>query len=177
MAIFWGQKIRTPFHRNSNSLELRQPGIEFHEIATFRPVVKKSMARPASDHPTDGELEILRVLWVKGSSSLSDICTALRVHRAVATTTVATMLRLMHEKELVARTQVGRGNLWSAAVSREKTAGSMVGKLVDRVFDGSARRLVAHLVDTGEISDDDLAELQELVRSQKSKPRKRSQKK
>jgi len=127
------------------------------------------MARPASGHPTDGELEILRVLWEQGPSPLGDICTTLRTRREVATTTVATMLRVMHDKGLVARSQVGRGNVWSAVVSREQAAGSMVGKLVDRVFDGSARRLVTHLVDAGEFSEKDLQELQRQIRGQQAK--------
>jgi len=121
------------------------------------------MARPASQHPTDGELEILRVLWDRGPSSLGEVCAALREGRDVATTTVATMLRVMVDKKLVRRKQVGRGHLWSAAVSRTAAARSMVGKLIDGVFDGSAQRLVAHLVEGGNLSDDDLAELRTLI--------------
>jgi predicted transcriptional regulator len=56
------------------------------------------MARRASTHPTDGELEILRVLWDYGNASLGEICDALRRERDVATTTVATMLRVMLDK-------------------------------------------------------------------------------
>ena len=59
------------------------------------------MARPASSHPTDGELEILRVLWERGPSSLAEVCAALREEREVATTTVATMLRVMLDKNIV----------------------------------------------------------------------------
>ena len=50
------------------------------------------MPRPPSTHPTDGELEILRVLWENGTSSLGAICETLRREREVAATTVATML-------------------------------------------------------------------------------------
>ena len=121
------------------------------------------MARPASSHPTDGELEILQVLWEQGPLALSDLCARLRDERDVATTTVATMLRVMHGKQLVRRTRVGRGNVWSAAVTRQKTARNMVGKLVDRVFDGSAHRLAAHLVEAGKLSDDELAELRKMI--------------
>ena len=121
------------------------------------------MARPASQHPTDGELEILRVLWDRGPSSLGDVCAALRAEREVATTTVATMLRVMHGKKLVRRKQVGRGLQWTAAVSHTAAARSMVGKLIDGVFDGSAQRLVAHLVEGGELSADELVELRTLI--------------
>ena len=123
------------------------------------------MPRPPSQHPTDGELEILRVLWERGPSSLSEICEALRRDREVATTTVATMLRVMLEKELVRRKPAGRGHQWSAAVTQNATARSMVGKLVEGVFDGSAARLAVHLVEAGKLSAAELAELRNLIDS------------
>lgn len=121
------------------------------------------MPRPPSQHPTDGELEILRVLWERGPSSLSEICESLRQGREVATTTVATMLRLMLDKSLVRRKPATRGHQWSAAVTQNATASSMVGKLVDGVFDGSAGRLAVHLVEAGQLSADELSELRKLI--------------
>jgi BlaI family penicillinase repressor len=121
------------------------------------------MARPASTHPTDGELEILRVLWDKGSLPLSGLCEELRKEREMATTTVATMLRVMLDKRLVRRKGAARGAEWSAVVSRDATARSMVGKLVDGIFDGSAERLVAHLVEGGGLSPAELGELRKLI--------------
>ena len=127
------------------------------------------MARPPSTHPTDGELEILRVLWERGPTSLGELCEALRRERDVATTTVATMLRVMLDKGLARRKRAGRGHRWSAAVTHAAAARSMVGKLVDGVFDGSAGRLVAHLVEGGKLSDNELAELRQLIDSNAGK--------
>jgi BlaI family transcriptional regulator, penicillinase repressor len=127
------------------------------------------MARPPSTHPTDGELEILRVLWLRGPSSLGEICEAMRRERDVATTTVATMLRVMLDKRLVRRKQAARGHQWSAAVTQAAAARSMVGKLVDGIFDGSASRLVTHLVEAGQLSDKDLAELRTLIKTETQK--------
>ncbi|TWU30043.1 BlaI/MecI/CopY family transcriptional regulator [Bythopirellula polymerisocia] len=124
------------------------------------------MPRPASPHPTDGELEILRILWAEGPSSLSNLCEQLRTEREVATTTVATMLRVMLDKKLVKRTGAARGALWSAAVSQQTTARGMVRKLVHGVFDGSAERLAAHLVEGGQLSAKQLAELRTLIDAQ-----------
>ncbi|HEX3600972.1 MAG TPA: BlaI/MecI/CopY family transcriptional regulator [Lacipirellulaceae bacterium] len=123
------------------------------------------MPRPPSSHPTDGELEILRVLWEEGSSPLGKICESLRRQREVATTTVATMLRVMLDKGLVRRKQAARAQQWSAAITQAATAKSMVGKLVDGVFDGSAGRLAAHLVEAGRLSNEELSELRELIES------------
>lgn len=121
------------------------------------------MARPASVHPTDGELEILRVLWANGPTSLSVVCETLREQREVATTTIATMLRVMSEKSLVKRLGSGRGAQWTATVTQKKTANKMVGKLVDHVFDGSADLLAAHLIEGGQLSPQQLAELRDLI--------------
>lgn len=119
------------------------------------------MARPASVHPTEGELEILNVLWDHGGASLSELRAGLP--RDSAASTVATMLRVMRDKGLVKRVGSGRGAQWSAAVTRNRTAGRMVRTLVDRVFDGSADRLAAHLVEGGQLSKKQLAELRNLI--------------
>lgn len=127
------------------------------------------MARSASLHPTDGELEILRVLWAQGPTSLSTLCELLRQQRDVATTTVATMLRVMLDKGLVKRQGAGRGAQWTAAVTQKKTAKNMVSKLVDHVFDGSADLLAAHLVEGGQLSAKQLNELRDLIDQRSSK--------
>jgi len=121
------------------------------------------MARPASLHPTDGELEILRVLWSGGPTALSTLCDTLREQREVATTTIATMLRVMSEKGLVRRQGSGRGAQWAAAITQKKTAKKMVSKLVDHIFEGSADLLAAHLIEGGQLSPEQLAELRDLI--------------
>jgi len=124
------------------------------------------MARPASIHPTDGELKILHVLWDNGPTGLSVICEALRVGRDVATTTVATMLRVMLGKGFVKRQGSGRGARWVAVVTHQTAARGMVRKLVDHVFDGATDRLAAHLIEGGQLSSEQLAELRTLIERQ-----------
>ena len=130
------------------------------------------MPRPPNLHPTDGELEILQVLWTGGPLALSAVCEQLRQEREVAATTVATMLRLMSDKGLVKRTGSGRGATWAAAVSQQKTERGMVRKLVDRVFDGAADRLVAHLVEGGQLTTAQLTDLRRVLDKQVNQARK-----
>lgn len=124
------------------------------------------MARPASKQPTDGELEILKVLWEIGPTGLGKVHAVLQERRGVAMTTVATMLKTMRAKSLVEREDGPRGHLWSAKVSRQSTVSGLIGKLVQHVFDGSARRLVAHLVQDGQLGERERQEILELLRTQ-----------
>lgn len=121
------------------------------------------MARSPSTHPTDGELELLQILWQAGPRSLGQICAALRLRRPIATTTVATNLKVMLDKKLVVRKRTPQGYLWSAKTTRQVAAKGMVRKLVDLVFDGSAQRLVAHLLESDQLSDQERRELRRLI--------------
>jgi BlaI family transcriptional regulator, penicillinase repressor len=123
------------------------------------------MARRASRQPTDGELEILKVLWEIGPAGLGQVHAALQGRRAVALTTVATMLKMMLAKELVRREDGTRGYLWSARVSCQAAVSGLLGKLVQHVFDGSARRLVAHLIQEGELDDRECQEILDLLKA------------
>lgn len=122
------------------------------------------MARRASDQPTETELEILQLLWELGPSPLNDVCVGLRRQREVATTTVATMLKVMEDKGLVQRDRKGRGALWSARRDERDTAKGLVSRFVERTFGGSPRKLVAHLLEDGELSDGDRAAILEMLR-------------
>jgi len=125
------------------------------------------MARHPSTHPTDGELEILQVLWRAGPCSIGQICKTLRLRRSVAITTVATMLKVMLEKKLVQRKHGKRSYLWSARTTRQSAASSMLRKLVDLVFEGSAQRLVAHLVESGQLSDEEREAVRRMMTNEK----------
>ena len=129
------------------------------------------MARPKSGQPTDRELEILNVLWETGPAGLGRIRKSLQEHRAVATSTVATMLNVMLQKGLVKRTEGPRSYLWSAQLSRKKTTAGMLRKLLDAAFDGSTTKLVGHLLEDEKLSQSDRREIQRML-SKAAKKRK-----
>src|SRR5262245_1938212 len=122
------------------------------------------MARPRSGEPTGTELEILTVLWEAGPAELAEVCGRLRRKRPVATTTVATMLSVMKAKGLVSRSAGPRGYRWQAAVSRQAAATGMLRRLMDRLFEGSASRLVAHLLTEGSLGPRERREVARLLR-------------
>ena len=131
------------------------------------------MARPPSTQPTDGELEILNVLWEIEPAGLGRVHEALNGRRTVAMTTVATMLKTMLTKSLVRRDDGVKGFTYSAEVSRETAATGLVGKLLNHVFEGSAQRLVAHLIREGTLNDTERREIVDLLnRPEPAKPKK-----
>ena len=74
----------------------------------------------------------------------------------------------MSEKKLVRRTTRSGNVVWKATVSREKASSGSVARLLDRLFDGSASKLVAHLISGGQISDGDKAEIEALLNEKQS---------
>ena len=131
------------------------------------------MARPASTQPTDGELEILNVLWEHGPLELGALRGVLLRTRTVAASTVATMLRLMAEKGLVERAERPQGSpTWSARLSQQQARSGLLQRVMDRVFDGSASRLVTHLVEEGELSEGDRQAIRKLLDSAPPAPAK-----
>ena len=82
------------------------------------------------------------------------------------------MLKMMLAKEMVEREDGPRGYLWAARVSRKAAVSGLLGKLVQHVFDGSARRLVAHLIEEGELDDHERAEIMEMLKSRQEKDKK-----
>ena len=128
------------------------------------------MARKPSKEPTDAELRILHCLWDGGPMRLSEIAAELaREGDALANTTIATMLKVMSEKKLVRRAQRGGNVVWKAAVTREKASSGSVDRLLDRLFEGSASKLVAHLLSGGQITAQDRAEIDRLLREKEGK--------
>lgn len=121
------------------------------------------MPRPASKQPTDGEMEILKVLWDDGPSDLGHICASLRTTRSIATTTVATMLKVMWDKGFVTRRGEVRAYVWEPVVSRSSTRQGLVGRFVDFVFDGSAKGLVTHLLEDGKLDERERREILEML--------------
>lgn len=122
------------------------------------------MARPASDQPTPAELEVLKVLWERGPSTVRQVMETLNPRRERAYTSVMSLLNVMTDKGLLTRIPQGRAFLYEAAVARQQALGQAVEDLLGRVFEGSASSLVAHLLDQAEVSDEELTAIRRTIR-------------
>ena len=111
--------------------------------------------------PTDAELAILRVLWSRGPSTVREVADAMR-HQGAYTTVLKT-LQIMTEKGLVRRDEAERTHVYEAAASEASTQRQLVTDLVQRVFEGSAAKLVLQALQTGKASPDELAEIRRLL--------------
>ena len=98
--------------------------------------------------PTNAELEILRVLWQRGPSTVRDVHESLDHARPVGYTTVLKLLQIMVEKGLVRRDASTRSHVYAAVASQDATQRRMVADLVRRVFGGSTLGLVLHALES-----------------------------
>lgn len=124
------------------------------------------MARPRSDQPTPAELEILKILWDRGSSTVREVMEVLqRRNHQRAYTSVMSLMNVMVDKGLLVREPQGRAFRYQAEYPREQTLGNLVSDLVDRAFEGSASTLVAHLLEKSNPTHDELDEIRRAIES------------
>jgi predicted transcriptional regulator len=113
--------------------------------------------------PTEGELEILRVLWTRGPSTVRDVHETLRGSRETGYTTVLKLLQIMHGKGLVERDERERTHVYGAAVEREATERRLIADLAERAFGGSAARLALGALSATRASEAELSAVRALI--------------
>jgi BlaI family penicillinase repressor len=121
---------------------------------------------PAADlppRPTDAELALLRVLWRRGPSTVRQVHEAIARREPLAYTTTLKQLQIMTDKGLVVRDETERAHVYSARLPVEQTRGQLVTDLLDRVFEGSASRLVLQALSSRPASPEELAEIRRLL--------------
>ena len=111
--------------------------------------------------PTNAEVDILRVLWTRGPSTVRDVARAMG--REDAYTTVLKLMQNMTEKRLVVRDESARTHVYTAANPEEQTKRALVADLIDRVFDGSAAQLVMQALAGADASREEIAQIRKLL--------------
>lgn len=120
------------------------------------------MARPKSVHPTELELEILKILWDQSPRAVREVREALEATgRILAHTSVITTLNVMVGKKYLKRTMQGNSCLFSPNVARTEVTEQMLGDIVQRVFDGSAKAVMLSLFESTDLDADELKELRQ----------------
>src|ERR1700691_4921280 len=117
------------------------------------------MAAKINQTLTPLELEIMQVLWEVGPCTVAEVQPKLKAE--LAYTTVQTMLNVLLRKHKVKRVQEGRAYRYRPAVSRERASGNALSDLVKRMFGGSSEALLMAMVDTRQITAEELARVAE----------------
>jgi len=114
------------------------------------------------------ELEIMQVLWQSGPCTVAEVRPKLKAE--LAYTTVQTMLNVLLRKKKVKRVQEGRAYRYRPVVSRERATGSALSDMVQRMFGGSSEALLMAMVDTRQISAEELARVAERLAAAERAP-------
>ena len=119
--------------------------------------------RPKSDTLTAQELEIMKVIWPKGQVTIREVYDELRGRRAIAYTTVQTMMNILETKGHLKKQAGEKAHVYTPVRPQHTVVKSLVRDFVDRVFDGSARPLLVHLLKEKGLTERERRELQRLL--------------
>lgn len=110
--------------------------------------------------PSEGELEILQILWRKKSATVREVHEEIALTKECGYTTTLKIMQIMYDKQLVARNDSKKIHLYSPIVSKEKTQKQFLGKIINTLFSGSTSQLVLQALGNEKPSDDEIEEIQ-----------------
>jgi BlaI family penicillinase repressor len=114
---------------------------------------------------TGQELEIMKVVWKLGPSTVRQVYETMLEHRRIAYTTVMTMMNILEQKGHLKKRQGDRAFVYASARPEKQVIRGMVREFVDRVFNGAAEPLLLHLVEDDQLTKKDLEEIRRSIRS------------
>ena len=129
------------------------------------------MLKESLQKPTASELEILRVLWARGPSTVREVHEALSEKKSLGYTTVLKLLQIMTAKGTVRRDEAQRAHVYEACQPATETKRQLVGDVLQRVFEGSASELMMHALEGRRTSKRELDELRRLLDEYEGKNR------
>lgn len=120
--------------------------------------------------PTEGELELLRILWQRGAATVRDLHEEVSRTRPLGYTTVLKLLQIMTEKGLVEREESGKAHIYRAAASESATQDQILRDMSQRLFSGSAAQLAMHALSLEPVNERELEELRTLIERKRQRP-------
>lgn len=112
---------------------------------------------------TEGELEIMKVVWELGDATVRQVYEVLRERQQIAYTTVLTMMNILENKGHLLKETQGRAYRYRPVQPKQQVIGGLVDDFLERVFNGAAPSLVASLIQRQKLSDDQWQEIQQMV--------------
>jgi predicted transcriptional regulator len=126
---------------------------------------------PSPQKPTPSELEILRILWARGPSTVREVHEALSEQKSLGYTTVLKLLQIMTTKGIVRRNETQRAHVYEAGLPAEQTKRQLAGDMLQRVFEGSASQLMMHALAGKKTSQEEIEEIRHLLDEYERKSR------
>ena len=117
----------------------------------------------SSPSPTDAELEILRILWERGASTVREVHPAISERKSVGYTTVLKQMQVMHQKGLLARSDRFRSHVYEPAQSQTLMQRRLASSMLHQVFDGSARQLLQSALAGRRVDATELDEIRQVL--------------
>ena len=118
--------------------------------------------------PTEGELELLGILWERGSATVRELFEEVNTRRDVVYTGVLKLLQIMTEKGLVERDERERAHVYRAAISQADTEVRFLRELSQRFFAGSAAQLALRALEMENSSDAELDAIRSVIRKKEA---------
>jgi predicted transcriptional regulator len=115
--------------------------------------------------PTVTELEVLRVLWTKGPSTVREVLDSMNEKRDMGYTGVLKLLQIMTAKGIVRRDERERAHVYEACRPAEQTKRQLAADVLQRVFEGSASQLMMHVLAERRTSREEVEELRRILDS------------
>ena len=113
---------------------------------------------------TEGELEILQVIWKKGQCTVREVHEELAKNKDAGYTTTLKLMQIMHDKGLVERDTTAKTHLYKALISREQAQSTALDKIISTVFKGSTADLVIQALGQHRASNDELDEIRKYLK-------------
>lgn len=121
--------------------------------------------------PTSTELDILRVLWERGPSTVREVHDVLARSKPIGYTTVLKLLQIMTAKGSVTRNEDSRAHVYEARQPAESTKRQLVGDLLQRAFAGSASDLMLHALNGKKASRQEIEQIRRMLDEYEEKTR------
>ncbi len=121
------------------------------------------MPRPTSSHPTEVEMQILRILRELGPSPVREIHKRLEAAKGTNYSTTVKMLAVMLQKGLVKRNEDAQPHVYRPALTRAKTGKRILDDLIEKVYEGSAMALVLQALSAGKATKEELDEVRRIL--------------
>lgn len=113
--------------------------------------------------PTESELEILKVLWEEGDSTVREVHDALSANKSAGYTTTLKLMQIMHDKGLLNRNNETRSHVYSAAIKKESMQKQAVNRMINGMFKGSTANLVMHALGNHRASKEEIEEIKKYL--------------